>query len=340
MLRHRLIAATWIAAPFLMAQAARFDAGLELYRHGHPREALREFEASEKIGELKPLRRFYQGVCLAKLGDLPEASARLLDYVSAQPSDPHGWYWLSRTQYLTKRFEEARESIDRAIRLDANASEYHRTLGEIEFQLHRYDAAHRAWIDAGKLNASDPQTTYYLGRLFFEADFPDEAAAWLRETLRLAPDHFNAMTYLGLCAQQLGDNVTASRLFTEAIRQSRVQKTPFAWAFLSYAKLLRQLGDDRQALSILEESEKTCPEPHALAILGQLLAAARQFARAEAVLRRAVEIDPGVSEAHYRLSLLLRSQGRPEEAQREMKAFQEAKNAEERDRVRISAIRK
>ncbi|MDQ6707844.1 MAG: tetratricopeptide repeat protein, partial [Acidobacteriota bacterium] len=151
---------------------------------------------------------------------------------------------------------------------------------------------------------------------------------------------FSAMTYLALCSEHLGDNETAVRLYREAIRRSKLQGTPYAWAYVSYAKLLRQSGDDAQALRVLEESEKICPEAHGLASLGQLLAAQGQKARAELVLRRAIGMDPGISEAHYRLSVLLRASGRPEEAQAEMKRFEDAKELEEKIKNKISAIRK
>ncbi|MDQ6664921.1 MAG: tetratricopeptide repeat protein [Acidobacteriota bacterium] len=344
----RLIRLFIWAAALVVAESGNFESGLSLYRSGQLRKALERFGESEKAGEDNFLRGFYQGVCLAKLGDFPAASARLLAYVSAQPSDPHGWFWLGRAQLLRKQFTEARGSIQRAIDLDPKSFESYRTLGEIELELRNNDAAYRAWIAANKLNPRDPQTTYYLGRLFFEADFLDQAASWLRETLRLSPTHFSAMTYLALCAEHLGesggggvgDNETAIRLYREAIRQSKLQNMPYAWAYVSYAKLLRQLGDDGQALRILEQSEKLCPEAHGLAILGQLLMAQNQKARAEPVLRRAIEMDPGISEAHYRLSVLLRSSGRIEEAQNEMKRFEEAKQLEEKTRNKISAIRK
>lgn len=322
------------------AQTSRFEAGLALYRSGRLAEALAEFRESEKAGEPPQVRNFYQGVCLAKLGHWPQASPRLLAYVSAQPSDPNGWYWLSRTQLLQKQFSEARTSIQRAIDLAPTSYEALRTQGEIELELRNNDAAYRAWTQANKLNPHDAQTTYYLGRMFYEADFPNQAAVWFRETLRLAPTHFSAMTYLGLCKEQLADNETALSLYRRAIDQSKLQNVPYAWAYLSYAKILRKLGKDSQALSVLEESEKVCPEAHALSILGNLLAANQQNARAETVLRRAIQLDPSVSEAHYRLSLLLRSSGRSEEAQAEMKRFQQSKDLEQRNRNSISAISK
>ncbi|MGI8991227.1 MAG: tetratricopeptide repeat protein [Bryobacteraceae bacterium] len=340
----RLLPLLIFAFAVVWAGETSFESGLALYRGGHPREALERLNESEKAGEVAPLRGFYQGVCLAKLGDWPAASTRLLGYVSAQPSDPHGWFWLSRAQLLQKQFTEARASVQRAIELDPKSFEAYRTLGQIELELRNNDAAYRAWIAANKLNPRDPQTTYYLGRLFFEADFFDQAASWLRETLRLSPTDFSAMTYLALCAEHLGSGGgeydTALRLYREAIRQSKLQNAPYAWAYVSYAKLLRQLGKDGEALLVLEESEKLCPEAHGLAILGQLLAAQNQKARAETVLRRAIQMDPGIPEAHYRLSVLLRSSGRSEEARNEMKRFEDAKKLEEQAKNRISAIRK
>jgi len=320
-------------------QISKFDAGLALYRDGRLREAIGQFSASREIGESAPLLDFYQGVCLAKLGDWGAASQLLLAYVSVQPADAHGWYWLSRVQLFQKQFTKARNSVQRSLDLDPESSESYRTLGEVELELNNHDAAYRAWIVANKWNPGDAQTTYYLGRLFFEAEFFNEASVWLRDTLQLAPTHYAAMTYLGLCTERLGDGTAAAALYKRAIRESKLQNAPYPWAYLSYAKLLRQTGNDAGALSFLEESERLCPDPHALSILGQLLVAEHQNVRAEAVLRRAIAMNSEISELHYRLSVLLRAKGVVDEAKSEMARFGEAKKLEERTQNRISAIR-
>jgi len=315
-----------------------FAQGLAFYRGGRINEATEAFSALRQNGDNSPLLDFYQGVCLAKLGDLPAASRMLTTYVAAQFADPHGWYWLSRVQLLQKQFSEAHASVQHAINLDPKSSQCFRTLGEVELELNNTDAAYRAWTTANQLNPGDAPTKYHLGRLFFEAEFFEEAANWFRETLRLAPAHFGAMTYLGLCAEYLGDNSTAESLYRKAIQQSRLQKAPYAWAYLNYAKLLREIGQGREALSVLEESEKLCPDAKALSLLGQLLAVEHE-SRAEKILRQAILLDPNLSEAHYRLSLLLRSQGKTDEAGSEMALFEQTKKMEERTRKSISAIR-
>ncbi len=321
------------------AQKPVFSDGLALYRGGKLSEAVKAFSALRGNGETTPLLDFYQGVCFAKLGDLPSASSLLLKYVSEQPADAHGWYWLGRVQLLQKEFADAHAAVQHAIDLDPKSWESFRTLGEVELELTNNDAAYRAWITANKLNPSDPQTTYHLGRLFFEAEFFQEATIWLGETLRLVPNHFSAMTYLGLCAEHLGDHKRALSSYREAIQQSKLQKAPNAWAYLSYAKLLRQVGLDREALAVLKESEELCPNASALSMLGQMLAADHEPDRAEAVLRRAMQMNPDLSEVHYRLSLLLRSKGDLEAAKSEMMRFEQTKKVEERRNNKISAVR-
>lgn len=317
-----------------------FEAGVRLYRAGDCAGALRSFKESETAAEQAPERAFYTGVCLAKNGDWAGAERRLGPYAKSHETEARGWYWLAQTQLYQKRFEDARESITRAIAIDGKSSDSLRTLGEIELQLKNHDAAYRAWLTANKLNPLDARTAYYLGRLFFEADFFNEAAGWLREALKLEPDHYAAMTYLALCAERLNMEKTAVDLYRAAIRESRKQNKPYPWAYVNLAKLLRQVGREQEAFAVLEESEKLCPEAHGLTVLGQMLAGANQNERAEAVLRRAIEMDATIPDAHYRLALLLRASGRTAEAQSEMRRFQEGKQAEERNRVKINAIRK
>jgi Tfp pilus assembly protein PilF len=64
-----------------------------------------------------------------------------------------------------------------------------------------------------------------------------------------------------------------------------------------------------------------------------VLVSCKQIPRAEVVLRRAVEMDPSIPEAHYRLSLLLNARGSQEEARTEMELFRKTKAAEPQNKV-------
>ncbi len=166
------------------ADSPRLNAGMNLYRAGNCPGALEEFQASEQAAEPGAERPFYQGVCLAKRSEWQAATAYLIRYTAARPADPRGWYWLAQSHLYSRDFERAKGEIEQAIKLDAGSADSYRTLGEIQLERKDYEAAYRAWLKANQLAPEDPRTTYYLGRLFYEADFLNEAAAWFRQTLR------------------------------------------------------------------------------------------------------------------------------------------------------------
>jgi tetratricopeptide (TPR) repeat protein len=321
------------------AESPKFNDGLALYKAGNCHKALEQLAASENAGEPGADRPLYQGICEAKLGDWAAAAGYLTQYTASHPADVRGWYWLSQSHLYSRRFDHAEKDIQRAIELDPNSALGYRTLGEIELELKNHDAAYRAWLKANQLDPGNAQTTYYLGRMFFEAEFWDEAAAWLRQALKADPHHFAAMTYLGMCAERLDMEKTAFDLYAAAIRESKEQKKPYSWAFLSYAKLLRTSGKEQLAIATLDEAEHLCPEAHVLTALGQMLSATDPE-RATALLRRAIAIDSSIPDAHYRLALLLAKAGQPAEAHAEMQRFQEAKAAAERNKPNIQAIRR
>lgn len=249
------------------------------------------------------------------------------------------WLAVGSRQFAGHQFAEAEHSFQQAIAADPNNAGAYKSLGLAQLELKKYNEAYHAWLKAEQLNPKDAKTKYYLGRLFYDADFPNEAAAWLREALKLAPRDYAAMTYLGLSAEALSYSDVAFKLYSNAIAESVADHSPYSWAFLSLGKLLLKRGETDKAFKVLEQGARECPEAHELSAFGQLLTTRNQQERAEQVLRQAIKLDPGLSEAHYRLALLLESTGRSDEAQAEMRAFQQAKQ-QEQETPKITAIRK
>ena len=249
------------------------------------------------------------------------------------------WLAVGQQQSAAHQFLEAESSFQRAIDADKNNAEAYKALGRVEVELKKYNEAYHAWLKAEHLDPNCAKTKYYLGRLFYEADLPNQAAAWLREALKLAPHDYAAMTYLGLSAEALSYGDVALKLYGNAIAESVAAQSPYSWAYLSLGKLLQKRGETDRAFKVLEQGSQKCPEAHELSALGQLLITRSQPGRAEQVLRQALKLDPSLSEAHYRLALLLESSGRAADARTEMAAFEHAK-AQEKEIPKITAIRK
>jgi tetratricopeptide (TPR) repeat protein len=248
-------------------------------------------------------------------------------------------YTIGSKQFADHKFAEAKESFQRAIQIDPMFADGYRGIGLTDLELHDYEGAYHAWVKAVELNPQDQKSKYCLGRLFYDADMPNESAAWLRQALELNPADYQAMTYLGLCAEALNFSDTAVQLYRKAILESDAQHKPYSWAYLSLANFLKKQGKPAEAIPVLEQGIEKCPEAHELATLGELLAAQGQIDKAEILLRRAIALDPALSQPHYRLALILKSSGRSEEAQQEMLRFREAKSREDMA-PKVIAIRK
>ena len=251
---------------------------------------------------------------------------------------PQSLYTRATDQFAAQKFADAKSSFQRAIDLDRLYAPAYRGLGLADLALKDYQGAYRAWLRAVDLDPKDEKSKYCLGRLFYDANLPNEAAAWLRQAVELDPNDFEATTYLGLAAEALGFSDTAGQLYRKAIALSEAQHRPYSWAFLSLANYYRKHDEQSKAVAVLEDGAQQCPEAHELATLAEMAAASGDSKRAEELLRQSISLDPTLSQAHYRLGLLLKSLGRSKEAAEEMLKFKQAK-AEEDKAPKVTALR-
>lgn len=126
---------------------------------GNSLRALREYseamECYDKALELNPHSRAAlvgRGICIAELGD-PDQGLRLLDQCNVEPPFPP--LLIERANILTqlKRYEEAIEDIDRAVRLGANFPEAFNNRGECMVRLGNYPEAVESFEKALAKNA-------------------------------------------------------------------------------------------------------------------------------------------------------------------------------------------
>lgn len=104
-----------------------------------------------------------------------------------------------------------------------------------------------------------------------------EAEPLYRDVLEQEPDHSDALHFLGVIAQQIGDPESAVHLIQRAIRQ-----------LPNLAPYHNNLGEAQRALGLIDD--------------------------AAASYRRALELDPGFSTAHNNLANILADSGASEEA--------------------------
>ena len=153
------------------------------------------------LGILEPLAReepenpgvlYMLGIAYTRVkrsGDAQNAFARMMSAASpAQAS-----FLMGKASYETERFEAAAEYFRKALAADPALEGGHRELGKALISLHDDEHAEKELRLAGP---DDPEALYFLGGMLASAR-PADAIAPLQQALRMTPDFWGPLYYLG-----------------------------------------------------------------------------------------------------------------------------------------------
>ncbi len=149
---------------------------------------------------------------------------------------------------------------------------------------------------------------------------PSCAAGWLREAIRLDPSLVDAHLRLGLALSLMGDTDGALDAYRAALQRQPTR----ALLRVQLATALMAKEDWATAARELDEAIRLQPDLwQAHIALGEVRYARGDIPGAMASFRQALTLNPSVPDAHARLGLLLKLQGRDQEAVGELRAAAE-----------------
>ncbi len=271
------------------AAEVRNALGLVLEKRGRSDEAKREYEAAAKLDTSAAEPR-------NNLGNLARSKRRNDDaerwYLEAIAADP---YFMGAYNNLALLCQD-RGQIDRAIDLYGRAlaraednAVVMSNLAALYFATGDSREARRLWQQAVE---SDPQYTSPLNNLaglaLSEGD-DDAAAGLLERALALDPNYGDARINRSILMRRRGDLVAARRDLEQAANDPRAVGT----AKLELALLDLAVGRPEQAAAELEDARRHLGDrTDVLNALGESYGRLNDKARAAAVLRRSLAIDP------------------------------------------------
>ncbi|HXM40642.1 MAG TPA: tetratricopeptide repeat protein [Bryobacteraceae bacterium] len=216
--------------------------------------------------------------------DAPQDVVSLQSALAKRPYDADLLFAFSRATALAST-----RSFDRILQLDATSARAHQVLAERDLEGGRLPEAEREYVES----------------------------LWQKP--------YTANVHLAL-----GNVFAAERKWSDAVAQYRMeaQLRPFsADAFYSLGSLLLQQGQTRGAVDELLQADRLRPDtPQILLALGKAAFAAHDTARAEASWTKLLGIDKQsglAASAHQGLSALYRNDGRSQEADRELAAYEQ-----------------
>jgi tetratricopeptide (TPR) repeat protein len=285
-------------------------------------EAIDSLHAAVRLdpGDERP--RIDLADALVASGQLDEAARQLGQTLATFPSSGRARYSLGLVYQRQGRYPQARQEFARSIAMKPllGANSVFQTVGALARAQQEYDAAIEAFSSRVDLVPNDPQAHRELGDMYFRQGRHDEALAEFTASLLLDRKQPEAFTSIGQVHLRAGRFQSAADAARQAIALDARQKE----AHYLLATALLRLGLDNEGAQELEayqrlQAEATAARTRQLETEGlrreaAVSASSKDYDKAAALLRQALEREPDSGPTHRDLGLTLLDAGRAADA--------------------------
>jgi len=241
---------------------------------------------------------------------------------------------LAPAQLLPQQVPAALDTLDRLLALNGHNVDALKVQARALYLAGRDADAERALAAAAALAPTDDEIVYDRGRMYYQQRRYGDAAAQFQRALALNPRSHKAYDNLGLASEALGDVPQAVRYYLKAIELAQRSHSQYDVVYGNLADLMLKLGEYQKAFDLAAEAAERNPDDaRNLFLTGKALVKMERLDISLKWLERAVALDPSYPEPRYVLAQAYRRLGRAADAERELKAFQEA-------RARAPAVRR
>jgi Flp pilus assembly protein TadD len=147
--------------------------------------------------------------------ELAETAYR--SWLTEHPDDSDAWLFQGTAQLEMKKLDEARTSLETAIRLDSEVPGASVMLGRLEVEQKQYAKAVSHLKRAIQLVPQDSEAHFQLGKAYLFSQRPEESAASLEEAVRISPGNGYAWNFLGMASMALKRYARAAESFQHVL---------------------------------------------------------------------------------------------------------------------------
>jgi tetratricopeptide (TPR) repeat protein len=259
--------------------------GMLLEESGRGAEASRVYERALELAPNDPGLLFKMAVVDLAASDYVRAIQLLLRHLKTQPRDGDALFYLAQAYRLNGQDDLALKTIRECVKIAPDNAQAWQKYGEVTCASGDNQTGLRLLLKARQLDPTLQKIDLDIGTAYTNAmDFP------------------TAVKYLAMAAaKRPGDKGVLAQLASAQIKLSQWQD-----ARSVFKRILALEENDEDSLLGLGECELEL----------------KQYAEAIDTLRRALQVDPALSEAHYYLSRAYAALGRTDEARHEAELHQ------------------
>jgi tetratricopeptide (TPR) repeat protein len=255
-----------------------------------------------------------------------QAEEILVGEVGHQPNSYVLLTFLGKVFFLDGKYLDCAVAMKKADKVTPLKDSDRITLALSYLSLNHPDWARPELETLTRSDPGNPFSTYWLGRIDYDAMQFKSAAAEFQKVLELNPNFMKAYDNLGLTYEALGQYDDAIKTYTQGNELNRKHAVPSPWPPLNLGTLLVKLEKFEEAEANIRESllyDSRFPKAHLQ--LGLVLAKQKKDADALRELRQAIKYDPMYAEPHYVLGRIYQRRGDRQQADLEWETFQRLK---------------
>jgi tetratricopeptide (TPR) repeat protein len=254
---------------------------------------------------------FQQALALHRQSRLEEARALYEQTLQWRPRHSPTWHLLGIVALQSQQPQRALELIEKAISVDPQIAEFHKSLGNALVLLHRSEAAIPSYERSIALRPDVAETHFKLGNAFYNTKRDEAAVTCYDKALALESGYLDAYNNRGLALANLKRYPAALASYDAAI----ALKDDFAPAYSNRGLVLKELSRFEEALAGYDRAIGLKPDfAEAHSNRGLTLKELNRFEEALSSYDRAIALKPDFAEAHSNRGLTLKELNRFDEA--------------------------
>ena len=297
------------------------------FRDGDYGEARKAYEQVLQISPGHPQATANLATCYLKDRAVMKAQELLLAYLAGHPDDPAALMVMARARMRQGELGPAADALRQVLKTHPDFVMAHYNLGFVGYRSRRYDEAEAHLKRALELKPDLPDGHYTLGLTYLALGRYPEAIASLERAVAIDPKHVGARFNLANACARAGRMKEAEKhqaIYAEISGRSKAHQEKETQIKTSSVKAIQFQLDKKypEALAEYQKLAGSYPDHAPLqSEIGQLQIRLGRRDEAFASLRKAVELDPKLSDPHYLLAGLYRERGEAQAADRELELF-------------------
>jgi len=253
-----------------------------------------------------------------------EAEREIATLRSIYPKDAQTAFLAAAVAFRLGNYSQAVDLSTEAYNLEDPSIEALRIRALSRFMIQDYDGFEKDMRTFADLDPRNPEPHYHLGRYYFEKQMFTDSRNELQQAIEKSPRHYRAYYYLGWCQRAGGELEKAKESYLKSVEIILQDGASFGWPFADLGELLITQDRFEEGLIWLFRAVRNDPDlPYAHFKYASALFKKETTSEVESELRKAIELDPGYTEAYYVLANYYRKSGNRELAMEALKKFQE-----------------